>query len=51
LQNVVQFQFTLDPQQRPTRSGMEFINIDNLRAWAEAERARRSPVSVREAAP
>jgi len=54
LQNVVQFQFTLDPQhQKPVRSGMEFINTDSLRAGAAAELARRSaaPAPAEEARP
>jgi len=52
LQNVVQFQFTIDPQhQRPTRSGLEFIDIDGLRARAKAELGRRSPAPAGAAAP
>jgi len=44
LQNVVQFQFTLDPHyQKPVRSGLEFINTERLRSRAEKELARRSP--------
>lgn len=43
LNNVVQFQFTIDPQyQRPSRTGMEFVNVDALRANAAAELARRA---------
>jgi HEAT repeat protein len=42
LSNVVKFQFTIDPQyQRPSRTGMEFVNVDALRACATAELARR----------
>ena len=54
LQNVVQFQFTLDPQyQKPVRSGMEFVNTDSLRAGAAVELARRStaPAPAGEARP
>ena len=43
LNNVVQFQFTIDAQyQRPSRTGMEFVNVDALRETATAELARRS---------
>ena len=43
LNNVVQFQFTIDPQyQRPSRTGMEFVNVEPLRASATAELARRA---------
>jgi len=54
LQNVVQFQFTFDPQyQRPVRSGMEFIKTESLRADAAAELSRRStaPAPAGEARP
>jgi HEAT repeat protein len=43
LNNVVQFQFTIDPQyEQPVRTGMEFVNIDALREGAKAELARRA---------
>lgn len=46
LNNVVQFQFTIDPQyQRPSRTGMEFVNVDALRETATAELARRAATS------
>jgi hypothetical protein len=42
LNNLVQFKFTIDPQyRRPSRTGMEFVNVDALRAGATAELARR----------
>lgn len=43
LTNVVQFQFTLDPQyQQLVRSGLELVSVDRLQQLAAAEAARRT---------
>ncbi|HTD66562.1 MAG TPA: HEAT repeat domain-containing protein, partial [Candidatus Limnocylindria bacterium] len=47
LKNVVQFQFSMDPAYgRLVRKGMELINIDDLRARASAEIARRGELDA-----
>jgi hypothetical protein len=50
LNNVVQFQFTIDPQyERPSRTGMELVNVDGLRGQATAELSRRAAAPPMEA--